>query len=61
MRLNEWECIERVTALAAFSEEHGELGAKLVEHCGGALDEAKTASRSATPEHIKLWLPSRRN
>ena len=42
MRLNEWECIERVTALAAFIEEHGELGAELVKHCGD-VDEAATA------------------
>lgn len=42
LRLSEWEGIERTAALAAFIEEHGELGAELVKHCGD-LDEAETA------------------
>ena len=42
LRLSEWEGIERVTALAAFIEEHGELGAELVKHYGD-VDEAATA------------------
>lgn len=43
LRLSEWEGIEQVTALAAFTQEHGELGAELVRHFGGDVSEAKTA------------------
>lgn len=40
LRLSEWEGIERVTALAAFIEGHGELGAELVRHFGDVAEAA---------------------
>ncbi len=42
LRLSEYESLERVAELAAFFEEHGELGAELVSHYGD-LDSARTA------------------
>jgi antirestriction protein len=41
LRLSEWEGFERVAALAAFIEEHGELGALLVDHFCNDLDAAE--------------------
>jgi antirestriction protein len=41
VRLSEWEGFDRVAELAAFLDEHGELGAKVLEHVGGTLDEAR--------------------
>lgn len=43
IRLHEYTAIERVTEIAAFLEEHGELGAELYNHFGGDIDEAREA------------------
>jgi antirestriction protein len=43
LRLSEYQSFESVADMAAFIEEHEELGAKTAEHFGGNLDEARTA------------------
>lgn len=43
LRLSEYEGIERVSALAAFIEEHEALGAAVLAHVSGDLDEAESA------------------
>lgn len=43
VRVADSEGFERVSALAAFFAEHGEIGAALVAHYGGDLDEAREA------------------
>ena len=40
--ISEWESFERVSEIAAFIAEHGELGGKLIE-CFGSLQEAQNA------------------
>ena len=39
--ISEWEGFEQVSELAAFVEEHGELGGALLEHCCGDLEDAR--------------------
>ena len=41
--LSEYEGIERVHELACFIEEHGKIGAELLSHFGGNLDDARRA------------------
>jgi len=41
--LSEYSGIDRVVALAAFIDERGELGAKVLEHFGGDIDQAEAA------------------
>lgn len=41
VRLEEYSGLERVSELASFVCEHGALGAALMEHHGGDLDEAR--------------------
>lgn len=43
IRINEYDSFERVAELAAFIAEHGALGAELIDHFCGALDEARRA------------------
>jgi len=43
LSLSEYQSFESVADMAAFIEEHEELGAKVAEHFGGNLDEARTA------------------
>lgn len=43
IRLSEYTGFERVSELAAFIVEHGEIGAALLEYYGGDLDEAQEA------------------
>jgi len=42
-RIEEYTSFERVSALAAFISEHGTLGAALLDHYSGDLDEAREA------------------
>ncbi len=42
-RIEEFASFESVSRLAAFIAEHGKLGAALLDHFGGDLDEAKGA------------------
>ena len=53
-RLEEYSGIEKAHALALFIVEHGRLGAKLLEHCGGDLDEAEAAFEDYAGEHSSL-------
>ncbi len=41
--ISEYTSFETIAGLAAFIEEHGEMGAKLIEHMGGDKDSAETA------------------
>ncbi|WP_265518230.1 antirestriction protein ArdA [Nitratireductor luteus] len=41
--LHEYSGIERLVELAAFIAERGELGAKVLEHFGGDIDQAEAA------------------
>lgn len=41
LSLSEYESMERVAELAAFIEEHGELGAQVIIHYGQSLEEAR--------------------
>ncbi len=43
LSLSEYESTERVSELAAFIEEHGELGAQVMNYYGHSLDEARQA------------------
>ncbi|WP_421950820.1 antirestriction protein ArdA [Pelagibacterium sp.] len=43
VELHEYSGIDRVVTLAAFIAERGELGAKVLEHFGGDIDQAETA------------------
>lgn len=43
IRIEEHTGFERVSALAMFIEEHGEMGAALLNHCNGDLGEAQEA------------------
>lgn len=43
LALSEYESIERISQLAEFIEEHGEVGAQVLSHFGGSLDEARQA------------------
>lgn len=43
IRINEYDSFERVAELAAFIAEHGALGAELIDHFCGDLDEARSA------------------
>ncbi|MCX6952674.1 MAG: antirestriction protein ArdA [Verrucomicrobia bacterium] len=46
LRLSEYEGIERVSALAAFIGEHEALGAKVLAHFCGDIDEALSATEN---------------
>lgn len=43
MRIAEYAGIEEVAEIAAFIAEHGELGAALLDHYSGDIDEAREA------------------
>lgn len=43
IRISEYDSFERVAELAAFIAEHGDLGAELIDHFCGDLDEARSA------------------
>jgi antirestriction protein len=43
VRIAESEDIDRVAEIATFILEHGPLGAALLDHCNGTLDEARDA------------------
>ena len=43
IRINEYDSFERVAELAGFITEHGDLGAELLDHYCGDLDEARSA------------------
>ena len=43
LRIREHACLERVSGLATFIAEHGEIGAALLDHYGGSLEEARAA------------------
>lgn len=43
MRISEYASFDRVAELAAFIAEHGALGAELLDHFCGDLDEARDA------------------
>ena len=43
LRLEEYDGIEHIHELACFIEEHGELGAALLEHFGGDIEDAERA------------------
>ena len=53
-RLEEYSGIEKAHALALFIVEHGRLGAKLLEHFGGDLDEAESTFENYAGEHRSL-------
>ena len=53
-RLEEYSGIETAHALALFIVEHGELGAKLLAHFGGDLDEAEAAFENHAGQHADL-------
>ena len=53
-KLNEYLGIEKVVALAAFIVERGELGAKVLEHVGGDLDDAEAAFEEYAGQHKGL-------
>ena len=53
-RLEEYSGIEKAHALALFIVERGTLGAKLLEHFGGDLDEAEAAFEDYACEHRSL-------
>lgn len=46
-RIAEYDGFERVSALASFIAEHGDLGAALLEHFGSDLDDARDALADA--------------
>lgn len=43
VRICEYACFERVSALAAFISQHGEIGAALLDHYACNLEEAREA------------------
>ena len=53
-RLEEYSGIEKAHALALFIVERGELGAKLLEHVGGDLEQAEAAFGDYAGEHESL-------
>lgn len=53
-RLEEYSGVEKAHALALFIVKHGELGAKLLEHFGGDLDEAEAAFDNHAGQHADL-------
>ena len=53
-RLSEYASFETVCELAAFIGEHGELGAKLYEHFGDDLDQARAQFDDYAGEHKSL-------
>ncbi len=54
LRIAEYESFETVAAKASFIAERGELGAKLTEHFGGNLDDARRAFEDYAGEHESL-------
>ena len=52
--LSEYSSFETVCALAAFIEEHGELGGKLLAYFSGDVDEASAAFEDYSGEHKSL-------
>lgn len=53
-RLEGYSGIEKAHALALFIVERGELGAKLLEHVGGDLEQAEAAFDDYAGEHESL-------
>lgn len=53
-RLEEYSGIEKAHALALFIIERGALGAKLLEHVGGDLEQAEAAFEDYAGEHRSL-------
>ncbi|MEQ8400875.1 MAG: antirestriction protein ArdA [Roseitalea porphyridii] len=53
-RLEEYSGIEKAHALALFIVERGKLGAKLLQHFGGDLDEAEAAFENYAGQHADL-------
>ena len=53
-RLSEYASFDTVCELAAFIGEHGELGAKLYEHFGDDLDQARAQFDDYAGEHKSL-------
>jgi antirestriction protein len=45
LRISEYAGFDRVSAWAGFIAEHGEVGAALLDHCDGDIDEAREAMR----------------
>ena len=43
-RLSEWESFERVQEIAQFIEDHPAIGAELLSHFGGDLEDSKKAA-----------------
>jgi antirestriction protein len=43
IRISEYASFDHVSALAAFIAEHGEIGAALLDHYSGSVDEAREA------------------
>ena len=43
IEIREYESFSNVVALAAFAEEHGSLGAEVLNYYGGDLEDARTA------------------
>ena len=52
--LSEYSSFATVAALAAFIEERGSLGGKLLEHFGGELSDAQAAFEEYAGEHESL-------
>jgi antirestriction protein len=53
--ISEYQSIETVQKIALFIEEHGELGASVLENFGGDMEEAQTAlEESYNGEHKSL-------
>lgn len=42
IRIEEYTSLETVSEIAAFISEHGELGAELISHANGELEEARS-------------------
>jgi len=54
LRIEEYESFETVAAKASYVAERGELGAKLVAHFGGDLEDSRRAFESYAGEHESL-------
>lgn len=54
LRVEEYESFEAVAAKASYISERGELGAKLVAHFGGDLEDARRAFENYAGEHENL-------
>lgn len=52
--ISEYAGLDHVCELAEFIEERGKLGAKLIEHFGGRLDEARAAFEDYAGEYKSL-------